>query len=31
VQIITDAEGCKLDKDPRNLFFEIKDFKVTSS
>ena len=31
VQIISDSGGCQLGKDPRKLFFEIKDFKVKSN
>jgi hypothetical protein len=31
VQIITDSGGCQLGEDPRNLFFEIKNFKVKSN
>ena len=31
IQIITDSGGCQLGNDPRNLFFEIKDFKISAS
>jgi hypothetical protein len=31
VQVITDGGGCQIGNDPRNLFFEIKDFNITSS
>ena len=31
VQIISDSGGCQLGEDPRNLFFEIKNFKVKSN
>ena len=31
IQIITDSEGCQLGNDPRNLFFEIKNFKISAS
>lgn len=31
IQIITDSGGCQLGTDPRNLFFEIKDFKISAS
>jgi hypothetical protein len=31
VQIISDSGGCQLGEDPRNLFFEIKNFKVESN
>jgi hypothetical protein len=31
VQIITDGGGCQIGNDPRNLFFEIKDFNIESS
>jgi hypothetical protein len=31
VQVITDAGGCKIGDDPRNLFFEIKDFTIEPS
>ena len=31
VQVITDGGGCQIGDDPRNLFFEIKDFKIESS
>jgi hypothetical protein len=31
VQVITDSGGCQISDDPRNLFFEIKDFKMESS
>jgi len=30
VQIITNSGGCQIGKDPRNLFFEIKNFEITS-
>ena len=31
IQIITDSGGCQLGTDPRNLFFEIKNFKISAS
>jgi hypothetical protein len=31
VQVITDGGGCQIGNDPRNLFFEIKDFNIESS
>ena len=30
VQIITNSGGCQIGSDPRNLFFEIKNFEITS-
>jgi hypothetical protein len=30
VQIISDSGGCQLGEDPRSLFFEIKNFEITS-
>jgi hypothetical protein len=31
IQIITDSGGCQLGNDPRILFFEIKDFKISTN
>ncbi len=31
IQIITDSGGCQLGNDPRDLFFEIKDFNISAS
>ena len=31
IQVITDSGVCQIGDDPRNLFFEIKDFKIESS
>jgi hypothetical protein len=31
VQVITDGGGCQIGNDPRSLFFEIKDFNISSN